>query len=160
AEAKGLAVTLTGTPAFALADRKALHRILSNLVSNAVKFTEAGGVTVEVGAGGGAVRVRVVDTGVGISPAFLPHLFDEFKQESEGYARRHEGNGLGLAITKRLTDLLGGTISVESVVGRGSAFTLTLPRSVAPRGGPGATAADAAAVPGGGRPGETTAERR
>ena len=128
AEAKGLTVALTGTPAFAFADRKALHRIVTNLVDNAVKFTDEGGVTVGVNAEGGAVRVRVVDTGVGISPEFLPHLFDEFKQESEGYARTHEGNGLGLAITRRLVELMGGGIRAESTPGAGSAFTVTLRR--------------------------------
>lgn len=108
-------------------DRAALERVLNNLVANAIKFTHEGRVTVELERHGAAVEIRVIDTGVGIDAAFLPHLFDEFKQESTGLARGYEGNGLGLAITKRLLHLMGGTIDVQSVKGEGSTFTVRLP---------------------------------
>jgi len=73
------------------------------------------------------VHITVEDTGVGIDPLFLPHLFDAFRQESDGVGRTHEGAGLGLAITKRLADMMGGTIDVESEKGVGTRFTVVLP---------------------------------
>ena len=75
----------------------------------------------------GLVHLRVRDTGVGIGPDFLPHLFDEFRQESTGLGRTHEGSGLGPAITRRLVRLMEGEISVQSVKGEGSVFTVTFP---------------------------------
>ena len=163
ARARSLALSVSGAPAAVVADRPALHRVLFNLVGNALKFTEAGGVSVRVEAEAGAVRLRVSDTGIGIDAAFLPRLFDEFTQASEGYARTHEGNGLGLPITKRLVDLMGGEIAVESAPGQGTTFTVTFaeapteapteaPPAEAPRAGmpvwrPVAEAAGAAALP-------------
>lgn len=114
----------------AWADRSGLHRALSNLIGNAVKFTEAGGVTVSVrtaDADAPHAAVCIADTGVGIGRAFRPHLFEEFRQESEGNARRFEGSGLGLAVTQRLVHLMDGSITVESEKGIGSAFTVHLP---------------------------------
>ena len=146
AEEKGLALTLA-TPAaaegeaVAALDRVCLSRILTNLIGNGIKFTDEGGVHVAVEVDGADVVVRVRDTGVGIAAEFLPHIFDEFKQESEGHARSHEGAGLGLAITRRLTDLLGGTISVESARPGGTTFTLAFPRHFGPPSGDGASAA-------------------
>jgi PAS domain S-box-containing protein len=113
---------------WAHADPGFLHRIVTNLVGNAIKFTEAGAVTVEVDAADESAVLRVIDTGIGIGPDFLPYLFEEFRQESVGIERSHEGTGLGLAITKRLVDLLGGTISVASEQGVGTTFTVVLPR--------------------------------
>ena len=137
---RGLALSVVGPGAHAVLDRSALHRVLNNLVGNALKFTDAGGVTVRVEERGGAARVAVVDTGRGIDPAFVPRLFDEFRQESEGLDRAHEGNGLGLTITKRLVDLMGGTVEVESEVGVGTTFTLSLPLvSLGGRGGAGSS---------------------
>ena len=127
-----LAVDAPG-PATASLDAACLGRIVTNLVGNALKFTEHGGVTVTVTADGSGspdgprVSVRVADTGIGISEAFLPHLFDEFRQETDGPARSHEGSGLGLSITKRLADLMGGRIEVESRRPGGSAFTVSFP---------------------------------
>ncbi|MDT0631171.1 ATP-binding protein [Rubrivirga litoralis] len=132
AEQRGVALDVVGPPVRALADSAALHRVLNNLVGNALKFTDEGGVVVEVGVDDGRAWLRVEDSGIGIDPAFAPRLFDEFAQASTGYTRTHEGNGLGLAITKRLVDLMGGTISVESEPGVGSAFTVRLPAAPVP----------------------------
>ncbi|MFB6274083.1 MAG: sensor histidine kinase, partial [Salinibacter sp.] len=108
-------------------DRTLLSRILNNLVQNAIKFTDEGtvGITVEPKEDG--VQIEVRDTGVGIAKEFEPHLFDPFKQESEGLAREYEGAGLGLALVKRMVDILAGTIEVESTKGEGSVFTVELP---------------------------------
>ena len=109
-------------------DSGALHRVITNLVSNAVKFTEAGGtVRIRVEQAESHVRLSVMDTGIGIDPAFMPHIFEPFQQETGGMRRRHEGSGLGLAIVKRLVDMMGGTIDVESEKGRGTTFVVTLP---------------------------------
>ncbi len=140
-----LQVDTPDAPRFARLDSGALDRILSNLIGNAIKFTETGSVTVRVtdtvwapaqepdpGTGDAAepqrgCRIDVEDTGVGISEAFLPDLFDVFKQESAGLQRSHEGSGLGLAITRHLVDQLGGTITVDSEKGVGSTFSVTFP---------------------------------
>ncbi|MFN3595988.1 MAG: PAS domain-containing protein [Rubricoccaceae bacterium] len=137
AAARGLALTLDlpEAPLLALGDRAALGRVLANLVGNAIKFTEAGHVALAVRpvAGQQQVEVCVRDTGVGIGPEFLPRLFREFEQESHGHGRRFEGSGLGLAITRRLVDLMGGTIAVESTPGVGTAFTVRLPAAIPDR---------------------------
>ena len=114
------------------ADASALRRVLTNLIGNAVKFTERGTVTVRLGIGGkhgdhAEAFVSIQDTGIGIDGTFLPHLFQEFKQASWGIKRSHEGNGLGLAITQRLVHLMAGRITVESEPGSGSTFTVFLP---------------------------------
>lgn len=110
------------------ADPDALTRIVTHLVSNAVKFTDEGHVLVRVVPRDAYVRIEVEDTGIGIAEEFMPHLFDEFKQESEGFKRDYEGTGLGLAITKRLVELMEGHIAVESEKGKGATFTVDLPR--------------------------------
>ena len=118
------------------ADKILLQRILDNLVGNAIKFTDEGSVVVEIDANDALVYIRVKDTGQGIDPSFMPYLFDQFSQESEGLRRSHPGSGLGLAITKKLVTLLDGSISVESKVGIGSTFTISLPsveRASSPR---------------------------
>ncbi len=117
-----------------VAERSALCRTLTNLVGNAIKFTPAGG-SVHVQATAlhrhdtedePRVAITVSDTGVGISAAFLPYLFDDFRQESHGMSRSHEGSGLGLAITNRLVSLMGGRIAVESTKGTGTTFTVEM----------------------------------
>lgn len=113
-------------------DRMALHYILHHLVGNAIKFTHQGQVTVELDSDETCFQLRIRDTGVGITPAFLPHLFGEFQQESAGLDRAHEGTGLGLALTQRLVVLLQGGIAVESTKHVGSVFTVTLPCQAAP----------------------------
>ncbi|HLT48520.1 MAG TPA: ATP-binding protein, partial [Rubricoccaceae bacterium] len=112
----------------AVTDRYALERILINLTSNALKFTDRGGVTVLLDGDGDEVRITVRDTGIGMEAEFLPHLFDAFKQASTGYSRSHEGSGLGLTIVKRVVELLGGHIGVESTPGEGTTFEVVLPR--------------------------------
>ncbi len=130
AQKKGLALPLDvpAAPCRAVQDATCLLRVVNNLVGNAIKFTDEGSVRVALEADGDALRLTVQDTGIGMKAAFLPTLFDAFKQESTGLSRSHEGSGLGLAITKRLVELLGGTIGVESEPGVGTTFTVTLPR--------------------------------
>ncbi len=108
------------------ADPDRLYQVLQNLVGNAVKFTEEGRVTVRARRDGEQIEVAVIDTGIGIEPEALPHVFEEFRQHGE-VARRHGGAGLGLTISKRLVELQGGTIAVESRLDRGTTFTLRLP---------------------------------
>ena len=134
-----------GVP-LALADRPALSRVLANLVSNAAKFTQAGEVRVSLREGLGGVEVIVADTGAGMSADFLATLYEPFRQASTGWGRSHEGTGLGLTITQRLVHAMGGTLSVESTVGRGSVFTLRLAAAAA-GSVPAASARARAAVP-------------
>lgn len=131
ANQKGLAlnIALPPHPVYVEADSGALSRILNNLISNAIKFTSEGAVTIVGGLDGTTAWVRVSDTGAGISADFLPHLFEEFRQESDGISRSHEGSGLGLTITKRLVEHMGGIIEVQSKQGHGSSFTVRLPSS-------------------------------
>ncbi len=116
--------------ACALLDPKSLDTILFHLISNAIKFTEEGRVTVEVDADETWVMVRVRDTGVGIAPHFLPHLFDAFRQASTGETRRFGGNGIGLTIVKKLASRLHGDVIVESAPRQGTTFTVRFPRVV------------------------------
>jgi PAS domain S-box-containing protein len=129
AERKGLTLDTEGPsqPLYAHLDGAALGRILTNLVSNAVKFTDEGQITLQVASTETHVQLDVQDTGVGISTDFLPQLFDDFKQESRGFTRAYEGNGLGLAITHKLVSLMNGTITADSTKGVGSTFTVRLP---------------------------------
>ena len=126
----GLAVVPVGLTVTAQLDPDAFVRILTNLIGNAIKFTNEGAVTVSVDGVDGDLHVRVCDTGRGIDPAFLPRLFDDFEQASTGYGRAAEGNGLGLSITSRLVDLMDGEIKVESEVGVGTTFHVTIPAAV------------------------------
>jgi signal transduction histidine kinase len=125
-----LNVDLPGSPLQAYADPEALRRILRNLVSNAVKFTDPGGsITIRAEQVADDVHLEVEDTGIGIDPQFVPHLFDAFKQESTGNERTHEGSGLGLAVAKRLVNLMHGSIDVETAKGEGTRFTVQLPQN-------------------------------
>jgi CheY-like chemotaxis protein len=109
-------------------DSDRLRQIVGNLLSNAVKFTAQGSVSalVDVGANGG-LRMVVRDTGVGIAPEKLPTLFEKFTQADNSATRRFGGTGLGLAICRELTQMMGGSINVESREGHGSTFTVELP---------------------------------
>jgi signal transduction histidine kinase len=112
------------------ADEGRFRQVLYNLLSNAIKFTPDGG-RVDVRAyrnQEGAIEVVVSDTGIGIKDEHQEMIFSEFRQVDESYARRYEGTGLGLALTRRLVELHGGHISVESVEGQGSTFTFTIPQ--------------------------------
>jgi signal transduction histidine kinase len=112
--------------AYARADPKRVRQVVTNLVGNAIKFTQAGEVVVDVGREGRFARLSVRDTGPGISSQQRALLFQEYKQTSEERARRR-GTGLGLAISRRLALMHGGTIQVESELGRGSTFKVLLP---------------------------------
>ncbi|HWQ54672.1 MAG TPA: ATP-binding protein [Bryobacteraceae bacterium] len=133
AEIKRIRVTAAVPPELEVfADRTRFKQILYNLLSNAVKFTpEGGSVEVDSSCEGAVIRFSVADTGVGIAPEEHEAIFDEFHQVGPG---RKEGTGLGLAITRRLVELHGGQIRVESEPGRGSRFLFTLPRGAAGMG--------------------------
>lgn len=135
ARSKGLSLDVHAppSPVTAIVDRSCLSRIFARLIANALKFTEEGSVTIDVRASNGRCRVAIVDTGIGIDEEYLPYLFNEFTQASSGTGRAFEGSGLGLAVTKRLVDLLDGSIDVETQQFEGSTFVITLP-STAPSG--------------------------
>jgi len=107
-------------------ERKCRH-ILQNLIGNAVKFTEEGTVEIIVNKDAFNIEIKIKDTGIGISEKNLPYIFDEFRQADGSTSRRFGGTGLGLAIAKKYAEMLGGSISVKSELGRGSEFTLILP---------------------------------
>jgi PAS domain S-box-containing protein len=142
AQAKGLAMRLLVSPELGemVNDQRRFEQILLNLLSNAIKFTDHGEVvlTAELVAeptsssGGGAVRVQVADTGIGIRTQDMPTLFQPFRQIDSGLSRNYEGTGLGLAICHRLAALMGGAIQADSVWGQGSRFSLTLPLALPP----------------------------
>ncbi|WP_431858166.1 response regulator [Azospirillum sp.] len=114
-------------PRCLLGDPGRLRQVLFNLVENGIKFTEHGGIAVEVRrVDGEALEVLVRDTGEGIAPDVLPRLFTAFVQGDSSTARRHGGTGLGLAICRRLVERMGGTISADSVPGRGSTFRFSV----------------------------------
>ena len=131
ASAKGLSLTLEmedGIPQV-MADNQRVRQVAINMVSNAIKVTEKGGVTIRcmLLRNADIVRVSVHDTGIGISPAALGYIFEAFRQADGSTTRRFGGTGLGLAIAKKLIELQGGEVAVESNVGQGSTFSFTLP---------------------------------
>lgn len=130
AASKEIEVTLDSPAGISVfADPRRLEQVFSNLLSNAVKFTPPGGrISVDVKAADGTARVRVLDTGGGIDPAFLPHVFERFRQADSAPTRTAGGLGLGLFISRQLIEAQGGTIRAESDgPGRGATFTVTLP---------------------------------
>jgi signal transduction histidine kinase len=140
ADKKGLALTAVVAPEVSeiVSDRRRVEQIILNLLNNAIKFTDRGGVTLtarlvaDFQSSPGAlpqpaVRIGVADTGIGIKTEHLTALFQPFRQVDTGLARQHDGTGLGLVICRRLAALLGGAISVASEWTKGSEFTITLP---------------------------------
>lgn len=134
AETKRLTLTceLPKVPIMTRTDPGKFRQIVFNLAANAVKFTKRGTVQLSLQEEGGAVMFRVRDTGAGITPADTKHLFESFWQVPQHNRRTRAGTGLGLTITRALTKLLGGEVSVRSELGQGSTFTVRMPRSPAP----------------------------
>jgi signal transduction histidine kinase/CheY-like chemotaxis protein len=137
---KGIELMVRVDPALprrALGDPARLRQVVTNLAGNAVKFTDAGQVVIDVARagsvlGGPAIRIEVRDTGCGIAPGELDAVWGKFTQVDGSFTRRHEGTGLGLAISKGLVELMGGRVGVTSEPGRGSTFTVTVPLRPAP----------------------------
>ncbi|MGO4409468.1 MULTISPECIES: response regulator [unclassified Brevundimonas] len=130
ARAKGLPVTLAvepGAQGTFFGERRRLRQALHHLISNAVKFTDCGEVRVTAGYDSGAVSIIVADTGVGIAPDLMPHLFEAFVQGDDSLQRRHMGAGVGLPLVQALAQRMGGRIETRSVVGEGATFVLTVP---------------------------------
>jgi signal transduction histidine kinase/ActR/RegA family two-component response regulator len=134
ARAKGLKLRIEGAatvPAGVRGDPMRLRQVLNNLISNAMKFTEAGSITLRLNAwneepGGHAMLIEVADTGPGMTPAQLARLFTPFDQTIAGVSAVHGGTGLGLAISRQLAELMGGRLTARSRLGAGSQFTLSL----------------------------------
>ena len=131
AQAKGIHVvtTLEDVPRTISGDADRLQQVFWNLLSNAIKFTPKGGnVSIAIRGKGSLVEVEVADNGEGIDPAFLPFVFDRFRQSDASTTRRHGGLGLGLSIVRQLIELHGGAVAVTSEgKGRGSRFRVSLP---------------------------------
>jgi two-component system cell cycle sensor histidine kinase PleC len=114
-----------------VADERAVNQMLLNLLSNAIKFTPAGGlVTLRARPEGNMIVLQVIDTGIGIKPENLPALGERFAQVDNVYTRTLEGTGLGLAISRGLAQLHGGSLQIDSVVGKGTTVTVRLPRNI------------------------------
>ncbi len=114
-------------PVTIVSDPNRLRQALLNLLGNAVKFTETGGISLSVAADQGSIRFAVRDTGRGIADDDLTRIFEEFEQVETGTTRSHGGVGLGLSITRKLVTAMGGSVLVDSAEGRGSVFTIDLP---------------------------------
>src|SRR5215831_882069 len=130
ADTKGIVLVTDFQPVpFVWGNAQRLNQVFSNLLSNAFKFTPPyGEITLSAKSVGGRVMVQVSDTGIGIKPEFLPHVFERFRQADSSTTRRHGGLGLGLAIVRYLVEVHGGLISAESKgEGTGATFTVTLP---------------------------------
>jgi len=129
AEAKGIAIKTSipeGLP-IGRGDERRLNQVLLNLVSNAIKFTDKGSVEVGVKAANGEFHITVRDTGPGIAPADQTRIFEEFQQVDDSSTRKKGGTGLGLSISRRLVDMHGGRITLESTLGVGSTFGVIVP---------------------------------
>ena len=122
-----VAVRVVAEPAVLVADFVKIRQILVNLASNAAKFTEKGSIEISCSPADGGMILAVKDSGIGLQPEDLKKLFLPFAQVESAKTRQHQGTGLGLTITQKLVQLLGGTITVESSYGHGSTFSLFLP---------------------------------
>lgn len=129
ADKKGLDLSVSIAPdvVSVKSDRRRIEQILLNLLSNAIKFTEQGFVRLDAGREGDHVVLAVSDSGIGVKPEDMDLLFNAFRQIESGITRKYEGTGLGLSICRKLTHLLGGEITVESIWGKGSIFKVILP---------------------------------
>ncbi len=132
AERRGLEMKLysNNTELYARLDEKFTHQILSNIVKNAIKYTEKGSITIKAeykNSTSNSVNIFISDTGIGIPPEYQKIIFEPFRQVSEGYNRRFEGVGLGLTITKKFVELMGGKLQLVSEVNKGSTFTISFP---------------------------------
>jgi PAS domain S-box-containing protein len=111
--------------------KKAVESILNNLISNAIKFTNEGSISITINTvmenSFEWVIIEVTDTGIGIDEKNYEHIFKEFRQVSEGFGRSHEGTGLGLTLTKKYVDIIGGSISLKSKINNGTTFTVRIP---------------------------------
>lgn len=136
AVAKGISVCLHLEPGVGSihGDADRLQQVVWNVLQNAIKFTPGGGhVEIELHADGSLVQITVTDSGVGIAPALLPHLFERFWQADGSLTRRHGGLGLGLTLVRQLVELHGGTVQADSPgEGKGTTITIRLPRQAAP----------------------------
>ena len=134
ARTKGLALGSAVAPGLptGTGDARRLTQVLLNLVGNAIKFTDIGSVEVRAVQAGDRFEFSVVDSGFGIAPADQARIFDEFQQVDNSSTRKKGGTGLGLSISRKIVELHGGRISVESEVGKGSTFKVTIPITVAP----------------------------
>jgi signal transduction histidine kinase len=111
-----------------IADAYCVTQIIFHVIENAVKFTNFGKIEVEISGNQRYLTVKVSDTGIGIAEKFLPYIYEPFAQEDRGYARKFEGNGLGLTLVKKYCELISARIQVKSKKGIGSTFTIKLPR--------------------------------
>lgn len=138
AKAKGLQLRLVETPLWVRADPAVLHTVMLNLVANAVRYCERGGVLLGARQRGGEVEIQVWDTGIGIPVEDLPRVFDEFYQASNAHraSAQSRGFGLGLSIVHRSAELLEARLDVHSRLGRGSVFSVFLPRCEPETGAP------------------------
>jgi signal transduction histidine kinase len=133
ADEKALTITINCDleDAIIFNDEHRLRQILVNLLSNAIKFTDEGGVELNIrDLGDDKISISVADTGVGIAPEALDHIFEAFRQIDQTLRRHRPGTGLGLAIVHSLVEMMGGTITVKSQLGQGSTFCLEFPRQI------------------------------
>jgi signal transduction histidine kinase len=139
AEARGVSLTveLPEAPVSFRTTEEDVHQLAGNLIENAVKYTPTGGhVSVQLHAESGQIILSVTDTGVGISPEAMPHIFEEFYRAANVKEMMTEGTGLGLSLVKRIVDLYQGEVRVDSDLGKGTTFTVTLPRDPGPAADP------------------------
>ena len=131
-----LSIALPEEPVWLHADPERLEQVFVNLLANASRYTDPGGtIAVSMHLGDGHALVRLQDTGIGIAPEALPHIFDLYRQADEGNPRSQAGLGIGLALVRQLVWLHGGNVSVASAgLGQGSEFTVRLPREAAAAG--------------------------
>jgi CheY-like chemotaxis protein/signal transduction histidine kinase len=125
-----LSVRVAERARWAFTDALKIRQIMLNLMSNAAKFTESGEIVAEVEGDGDALRIIIEDTGIGIAADQVAHIFEKFRQVDGSATRKVGGTGLGLAIVRELSKVMGGGVEVQSVVGRGSRFTVRLPNTL------------------------------